>query len=123
MPVATRRQLRQNNDNRWDFLAGALPHGICPTDIDLMFERRGHFLILEGKRAGAQFTTGQRRFYDALHQPPRYIVVHFYGTPPDEVTSFGRWGAPAKPADTEALIFAVQQWFAWVEARASMSGR
>lgn len=115
MPVATRRQLRQNNDNRWDFLAGVLPHGICPTDIDLMYERRGYFLVLEGKREGATFATGQRRFYNALHRPPRFIVVHFYGTPPDEVTSFGRWGAPAHSGDTDALVSAVQRWFAWAE--------
>lgn len=115
------RQLRENNDNRWDFLSGALPHGICPTDIDLMYERRGHFLVLEGKREGANFKAGQRRFYDALHQPPRVIVVHFYGMPPDHVTSFGRWGKPARPASTGDLIAAVQQWFSWVEARAKVA--
>jgi hypothetical protein len=42
--VSVQRQLRQNNDNRWDFLAGVLPRRINPTDIDLMYERRGRFL-------------------------------------------------------------------------------
>jgi hypothetical protein len=112
------RQLRQNNDSRWDFLAGVLPNGINPTDIDLMYERRGHFLVLEGKREGAPFSIGQRRFYNAFHQPPRVIVVHFYGTPPTTVTSFGVWGAPAKPCNTEGLIAHVRTWFEWVERRA-----
>lgn len=109
------RQLNSNKDDRWDFLAGVLPGGICPTDIDLVIERKGRFLVLEGKRSGAIFKTGQRRFYDALHDPPRVIVVHFYGTPPDEVKEFAKWGDKAKPGDTEALIGWVRTWFEWVE--------
>ncbi|MHB8867472.1 MAG: hypothetical protein ACYC6T_08195 [Thermoleophilia bacterium] len=111
------RQLNSNNDDRWDFLAGVLPHGIAPTDIDLVIERKGHFLVLEGKRAGATFKLGQRKFYDALHSPPHVIVVHFYGTPPDQVERFAKWGEAPLPGDTEALIGLVRTWFEWVERR------
>lgn len=113
-------QLRANKDGRWDFLWGVLPHGINPTDIDLVYERRGHFLVLEGKHEGAGFSTGQRRFYDAVHEPPRIIVVHFYGTPPATVTSFGRWGSPAKPGATEDLIAEIKRWYEWVETHAGL---
>ena len=109
------RQLRTNNDNRWDFLAGVLPYRINPTDIDLMFERRGWFLVLEGKREGAPFGIGQRRFYDALNALPQFTIVHFYGTPPDEITAFARWGREAHPGTTEELRSAVRAWFDWVE--------
>ncbi len=117
-----KRQLRENKDGRWDFLCGVLPHGINPTDIDLMYERHGYFLVLEGKREGATFKTGQRRFYDALHKPPYIIVVHFYGIPPSTVTAFGRWGRPAKPASTEDLIAEIKHWYDWVETRAELLG-
>jgi hypothetical protein len=40
------KQLRQNNDGRWDFLGGVLPYRINPTDIDLLMERNKRFLVL-----------------------------------------------------------------------------
>jgi len=112
------RQLRENNDNRWDFLKGTLPHGINPTDIDLVYERRGHFLVLEGKRLsmmGVPFSVGQRRFYDALNSLPNFTVVHFYGQPPVDVTAFARWGHEPHPATTDELREQVRRWYAWVE--------
>lgn len=114
------RQLRQNNDDRWDFLAGLLPHGINPTDVDLMYERRGHFLVLEGKRTGASVRLGQRRFLDALARlRPWFFVIHFYGTPPDQVDAFGVWPSPASPGTTEDLRIRIQSWFDWVEKSAA----
>lgn len=112
-------QLRKNLDGRWDFLNGVLPHGINPTDIDLVIERRSQFLVLEGKHEGATFGTGQRRFYDALSAVPGFTVVHFYGTPPDVVVSFGGWGGPAQSASTEDLRTFVRLWFADVEEEAA----
>lgn len=110
------RQLRQNNDNRWDFLAGVLPHRINPTDIDLVFERRGRFLVLEGKRMGATFGVGQRLFYDRMSALPQFTVIHFYGDPPEDVRAFGFWGQKAQPGTTAELQALVARWFAWVEA-------
>lgn len=109
------RQLRQNNDNRWDFLAGVLPHGINPTDLDLVYERRGRFLVLEGKRVGATMRTGQRRFYDALAAIPQFAVFYFEGYPPDDVRAFARWGRELHPATTDDLRTLVSRWFEWVE--------
>lgn len=122
MSVIRHRQLRQNNDGRWDFLCDVLPGGINPTDIDLMYERRGHFLVLEGKRSGSTIRMGQRRCLDALAAlRPRVYVIHFYGTPPDQVDAFGVWPLPATPATTDDLIARIQQWFSWVEATARLA--
>ena len=110
------RQLRSNLDNRWDFLCGVLPGGINPTDIDLMYERRGHFLILEGKHTGARIHKGQKICLDALAAVPGVFVIHFYGTPPDQVEAFGVWPRPAHPGTTDDLIQLIKRWFAWVEA-------
>lgn len=112
------RQLHHNDGTRWDFLKGCLPNGINPTDIDLVFERRGHFLCLEGKREGQSFPIGQRRFYDALHSPPKFIVVCFYGNPPDAVVAFAVWGKSPAPGTADELRALVQRWYAWVEKRA-----
>ena len=70
------RQLRKNNDDRLDFLAGVLPYGINPTDIDLVIERNKRFLVLEGQRDRKQSTAwfidnasgnGQKDDVDADH--------------------------------------------------------
>lgn len=113
------RQLRQNNDGRWDFLSGVLPNHINPTDVDLSYERRGHFLFLEGKRSGAFIKTGQRRYLNALAELPNVHVIHFYGTPPDQVEAYGIWPKPAKPATTDDLISSIKRWFEWVERKAT----
>ena len=109
------RQLKKNDDHRWDFLSGALPNKINPTDIDLSYERRGRFLVLEGKREGAETSTGQKRYFDALAAVPQFVVVHFYGVPPDEVMSFARWGQEPQPGNTDELRASVRRWYDWVE--------
>lgn len=114
--MSEQRQLRQNNDNRWDFLCGVLPNGINPTDIDLVYERKGQFLVLEGKREGAQMPTGQRRFYQAMTAVPQFSVVTFCGNPPDEVTSYTPWGKEPRQASTDDLRQLVKRWFEWVES-------
>lgn len=45
-------------DYRW--LADALPGKVAPTDLDFVLERRGRFLVLEFKPAGASLPLGQR---------------------------------------------------------------
>lgn len=49
------------NDNlpSWDWMMGAFPRSIRPTDIDGMVEVNGRFLFIEQKRAGAQIPHGQ----------------------------------------------------------------
>lgn len=114
------RQLRNVNAERFDFLAGVLPHGINPTDIDLSFERRGHFLFLEGKRPGQKITRGQTLYFDALKAGPRSItVVRFEGTPPDRINGYAQWGQPLIQANADGLRDFVRAWFDWVEARAA----
>jgi len=115
--VTERYQLRKNNDDRWDFLAGVLPYKINPSDIDLVCERHGNFLVMEGKRSGATFSVGQRRLYYALSNLPQFTVVHFYGNPPDDVKAFARWGQEARAGTTDELREQVRRWFRWVESR------
>lgn len=50
----------------WDFLDGAFPRGIIPTDIDGMVEVNGHVLFLEEKRAGTSIKSGQLSAFRAL---------------------------------------------------------
>lgn len=105
---------------KWDFLAGFLPYGIEPMDIDLCIERRGHFLILEGKRPLEEMPKGQKRCLDALNRLPQFTVVRIEGNPPDEVTAYARWGSDVKElTTTEGFKDLVYRWFESVERRAA----
>jgi hypothetical protein len=117
-----KRQLRNPNAARWDFLAGLLPHGIEPTDIDLCIERNGHFLIMEGKRNGEIMPKGQERFLNALRNGPRSVtVVTFWGNPPDEIVAFRPWGqAESSDTTTEGFRTYIRAWFhAHADSRAA----
>lgn len=59
----------------WDFLDGAFPRGIIPTDIDGMVEVNGHVLFLEEKRAGAGPKSGQLSAFRTLSRLPNVKVV------------------------------------------------
>ena len=108
-------QLRDPADIRWDFLAHFLPYGIEPTDIDLLIERNGRFLALEGKRAGVSIPTGQRRCLGELDALPEFTVVHFEGYPPDDVTACAKWGQELSWTDTEHLRDRIARWFEWAD--------
>lgn len=97
---------------RWDFMAGLLPYGIEPTDIDLCIERNGHFLFMEGKREAELMPRGQERCLAALARGPRSIsVVTFRGTPPDDIVSYTPWGKDTRSTTTEQFQSHIRAWF------------
>lgn len=59
----------------WQWMVGAMPDGIMPTDADGIIERRGHFLLLDGKRS-LQDTVGQKRAHAALSMKPDWTVLY-----------------------------------------------
>lgn len=114
--MSARYQLRNPSAERWDFLAGILPRGIEPTDIDLAIEAgHGHFLFAEGKRNGEPMPTGQRIFLERLRAPKSVTVVQFLGEPPDEIEAFGILGREPTFGDTADFIAAIRRWFEWAE--------
>lgn len=61
----------------WDWLLGAFPRGIVPTDIDGLVEINDHLLFLEEKGAGVVSPLGQRLALKALATRARTSVVHW----------------------------------------------
>lgn len=66
----------------YDWLKGAFPRGVVPTDIDGIVELGGVFLAMEFKHEDTlrnnEMPLGQRRFYEALVST-RYFTVLLIG--------------------------------------------
>lgn len=60
-------------DYRW--LTPYLPGRVAPSDLDLVLERNGHYLIMENKPAGASLSMGQRIMLKNLVRIPRSTEV------------------------------------------------
>ena len=56
---------------------------LCPSDIDMVLERKGHFLFGEWKRKGEEISEGQRIMLRALHKVPRVTVLIIEGDTDD----------------------------------------
>lgn len=56
---------------------GIIPENpkLLPCDIDMVIERRGHFLVAEWKREGETFSTGQRLMLEALSRVNNFTVL------------------------------------------------
>lgn len=75
----------------WEFLNDVLPGKIRPMDIDGIIERKGYFLVLEGKPLNATIKTGQRITLEQLGKRERFSVLILYGEPgrPQEMKLLG----------------------------------
>lgn len=49
------------------------------SDIDLIYERKGHFLVVEFKRGAEQLSRGQELMLKQLAKTPRFAVVKVDG--------------------------------------------
>lgn len=108
-------QLRNGAVVKWDFCGGVLPGGINPTDIDLAFEHRGEFLILEGKQEGEQMPRGQWIFLNALAAMSQFTVVEFVGVKPNIVHRYRLWDAIWTDTTTERFnAEVIEHWHRWV---------
>lgn len=101
----------------WGFINEAFaPTKIRTSDIDGIVERRGYFLILEGKPLGATLAQGQEIMLRKLADTPRFTVILVEGEAPNTVwrlTDIGRnrsWDA-----DNAELVATCRRWFELVE--------
>ena len=74
------RSLVASHVDYGDFL-GLIPQNpqFCPSDLDGIAERNGHFLIMEWKRPGEKASEGQKRLLKALAANPKFMVVVIIG--------------------------------------------
>jgi len=113
--VTVERQLREEFVTRFDFLFGALPGRVNPTDIDQVLERRQHFLYIECKRPNQTIPVGQAILFDhlLLPQPKSVHLLHVVGNPPDEIEQFGWWREPLQAGSVDQVRALVRGWWDW----------
>lgn len=103
------RQLRTAATERFDYASG-IASGGC-MDVDMLWERAGHFLAIENKREGERFSRGQQIALAALASQPNWTVWVAHGTPPDTIVSAGPWDGPQHPLTVDQLRRRIQQWW------------
>jgi len=108
-------QLRQFWITRFDFLDGALPGGVNPSDIDQVLERNRHFLYIECKRPHQPVPRGQQILFDHLvDAPPQSVrLLQVVGDPPDDIRQFGWWGKPLASTTLDEVRALVRRWWDW----------
>ena len=114
-------QLRQFWITRFDFLDGAIPGGVNPSDIDQVLERNGHFLFIECKRPHQPVPRGQQILFDRLLQLSStdhdVRLLQVVGNPPDKIQQRGWWGKPLRDTSLEEVRGLVRRWWDWAGQR------
>lgn len=105
----TTGQLRKAVTERFDYAAG-IASGGC-IDIDMLWERRGHFLAIENKRPGESFGKGQLIALRALAAQGNWTVWVARGNPPNQIVSAGALDGEQFTMDVTALRAQIQRWW------------
>jgi hypothetical protein len=64
----------------WDHWAAAIGRrAIRPSDIDLIVEINGHFIVVESKNEGASISQGQQLLLEALRLTGLFVIIEQYG--------------------------------------------
>lgn len=84
-----RNSLASHTDFR-DF-AGLIPENthFLPSNIDMICERRGYFLIGEWKKPNENMATGQQLLLKAFAKVPKFTVLVIIGNTDKEQTEVG----------------------------------
>jgi len=84
-----RNQYATHTDFR-DF-QGLIPTNthFLPSNIDMICERKGHFLIGEWKKPNENMATGQQLLLKAFAQVPKFTVLVIIGNTDNEQTEVG----------------------------------
>ena len=121
------RSLDRYHGAWWDWtpLNECFEGKIRVMDVDGIVERRGKFLLLEGKRLdeGEQpppLPAGQQYTHDALCATGLFTVVVFWGTPPRGPIRFvrvqtKRGAGRVVPASMDDLKALVRRWYRWAD--------
>lgn len=95
--------------------ANGTPTRISFGDLDLVTERHGHFLFMEGKRDGDEPSLGQAILYDALLHDGHTVLI-FYGVPPTDVRELRWWPNKDRQSATLRDLHAeIGAWFLVVD--------
>lgn len=119
--------MRNPDARHLDFgeLVGLIPTNpkLLPSNLDMVYERRGHFLLCEWKRPGESVGGGQEILLRALAAQPSFIVLMVTGDTDDGMRVSGvaqlHPDGSLKPkgdnvGDLKGLI---TRWYLWVEMK------
>ena len=94
---------------------------ICPSNLDMVFERRSKFLVCEWKREGEFMSFGQEILLKGLASQPNFIVLIVYGDTDEEtkVLKFEHINKNGKfkqlGSGLDELQSFVRRWYRWAD--------
>lgn len=109
----------------WSWLNDCFRGGIRVADVDGIVERRGRFLLLEGKRIVSTqplpLPRGQQLLHDALCATGCFTVLVFWGVPPRGPVLFHRLQSrhgigKTSRSSKEQVANIVRRWYAWADS-------
>jgi hypothetical protein len=114
------RSMESLQDNMWDWsmLGGCFTGRVRPGDVDGVVEGGGRFLVLEGKKAGAELGRGQFLTLQRMSLIPEFTVVVFWGEPQlNHVTSMATMPSMRViDAGVDDLRRFVARWWDWTKS-------
>lgn len=115
--------MRNPDARHLDFadLAGLIPghENVLPSNLDMVYERRGHFLVAEWKRPGEAVSKGQMILLQALARADKTIVLMVEGDTDRgmAVTKVERLGKDGELTDLGSTLsdlkVLILRWFMW----------
>lgn len=100
----------------WKILDGCFGKSrISPTDIDGLVERRGKFLMLEGKSLGKDVPTGQQIMFNNLVKTGVFTIIIVWGDP-NAPETIQVWGKEKVVADISIFRKEVEKWYNSVDS-------
>lgn len=119
--------MRNKNAPHIDFgdLLGAIEENprFLPSNVDMLYERKGWFLCGEWKRNGEKLSTGQEILLRRLSQTPKFSVLIITGDTDDgmkisKIQKITKQGLlKTVGSSVEDLKNLVRSWYAFVESK------
>lgn len=105
------------------FLKGCIPSNpkLLPSNIDMILERKGHFLFGEWKNEGEQFSEGQKILLRSLAKLENSEVIIITGNTEGavEIKLIQQLNEDSKlikiGESVQDLIDHINKWYGWVE--------
>lgn len=118
--------LRNPDARHIDFEAfqGIIPENpkVLPSDLDMVFERRGYFLVAEWKRSNEPVSLGQKYMLQALARTPNFCVLMVRGHTDGGVHIEKFWQVvddtcKHRGSTVDDFRDFVRRWYWWADAK------
>lgn len=115
-------KMRNSDAKHIDFgmLADIIPDKpkILPSDIDMIYERKGKFLVGEWKRAGEDVSHGQNILLDSLAKNGAFhVLLIYYWENHDDIKGFFRYTHDGRllhaGGTLDELRNFIRRWYDW----------